>query len=182
MATKAERAVLLPESVYNRIVRIAKEEHSNIPWVTRQLLAKAMADLKGKPEWFYEIEEQIAGLRNETIVVERAKRKERTAMHLEGAEEQLLVEIKKQIEELRKEITEVREETRARLKEQKPKEQVGNRFVTRQLLVNALAEERKEPEMADRANRFDAIQRDLEWLRSEVQASRRQREKQEATG
>ena len=89
MATKVERTVLLPESVYNRIVRIAKEEHSNIPWVTRQLLAKAMADLKGKPEWFYEIEEQIEGLRNETLVVERAKRKGRTALHLEGAEEQL---------------------------------------------------------------------------------------------
>lgn len=182
MATKAERAVLLPESVYNRIVRIAKEEHSNIPWVTRQLLAKAMADLKGKPEWFYEIEEQIAGLRNETIVVERAKRKERTAMHLEGAEEQLLVELKKQIEELRKEITEVREETRARLKEQKPKEQVGNRFVTRQLLVNALAEERKEPDRPEKPDRFEEIQRDLEWLRSEVQASQKQREKQELTG
>ena len=182
MATKGERAVLLPESVYNRIVRIAKEEHSNIPWVTRQLLAKAMADLKGKPEWFYEIEEQIAGLRNETIVVERAKRKERTAMHLEGAEEQLLVELKKQIEELRKEITEVREETRARLKEQKPKEQVGNRFVTRQLLVNALAEERKEPDRPEKTDRFEEIQRDLEWLRSEVQASQRQREKQELTG
>lgn len=182
MATKAERAVLLPDSIYNRIVRIAKEEDSNIPWVTRQLLAKAMADLKGKPEWFYEIEEQIEGLRNETLVVERAKRKGRTALHLEGAEEQLLVELKKQIEGLRREIGEVREETKAKLKEQKPKEQVGNRFVTRQLLVNALAEERKEPEMADRANRFDAIQRDLEWLRSEVQASRRQREKQEATG
>ena len=182
MATKAERAVLLPDSIYNRIVRIAKEEDSNIPWVTRQLLAKAMADLKGKPEWFYEIEEQIEGLRNETLVVERAKRKGRTALHLEGAEEQLLEELKKQIEGLRREIGEVREETKAKLKEQKPKEQVGNRFVTRQLLVNALAEERKEPEMADRANRFDAIQRDLEWLRSEVQASRRQREKQEVTG
>ncbi|MBP9092082.1 hypothetical protein KBI23_13730 [bacterium] len=181
MATKLERTVLLPESVYNRIVRIAKEEHSNIPWVTRQLLAKAMADLKGKPEWFYEIEEQIAGLRNETIVVERAKAKrvERTEMHLEGAEEQLLVEIKKQIEELRREIGEVRAETKAKLKEQKPKEHVGNRFVTRQLLVNALAEERTGP---DRPDRFDEIQRDLEWLRSEVQASQRQREKQELTG
>ena len=182
MATKLERTVLLPESVYNRIVRIAKVEHSNIPWVTRQLLAKAMADLKGKPEWFYEIEEQIEGLRNETLVVQRAKRKERTEMHLEGAEEQLLVELKKQIEELRKEIEEVREETRAKLKEQKPKEQVGNRFVTRQLLVNALAEERKEPDRPERPDRFEEIQRDLEWLRSEVQASQRQREKQELTG
>lgn len=179
MATKLERTVLLPESVYNRIVRIAKEEHSNIPWVTRQLLAKAMADLKGKPEWFYEIEEQIAGLRNETIVVESAKRKERTAMHLEGAEEQLLGEIKKQIEELRKEITEVRAETKERLKEQKPKEHVGNRFATRHLLVNALAEERTVP---DRPDRYDEIQRDLEWLRSEVQASQKQREKQDLTG
>lgn len=179
MATKVERAVLLPESIYNRIVRIAREEDSNIPWVTRQLLAKALADLKGKPEWFYEIEEQIEGLRNETVVVERVKRKERTAMHLEGAEGQLLVEIKKQIEELRKEIGEVRAETKAKLKEQKPKEHVGNRFVTRQLLVNALAEERKEPDSADR---FDEIQRDLAWLRSEVQASQRQREKQELTG
>lgn len=182
MATKAERAVLLPESVYNRIVRIAKEEHSNIPWVTRQLLAKAMADLKGKPEWFYEIEEQIAGLRNETIVVERAKRVERTALHLDGTEEQLLVELKKQIEELRKEIGEVREETRARLKEQKPKERIGNRFATRHLLVNALAEERKEPDHPEKPDRFEEIQRDLEWLRSEVQASQRQREKQELTG
>lgn len=182
MATKLERTVLLPESVYNRIVRIAKEEHSNIPWVTRQLLAKAMADLKGKPEWFYEIEEQIAGLRNETIVVERAKRKERTAMHLEGAEEQLLGEIKNQIEGLRKEITEVRAETKERLKEQKPKEHVGNRFATRHLLVNALAEERKEPDRPEKPDRFEEIQRDLEWLRSEVQASQRQREKQELTG
>lgn len=182
MATKAERAVLLPDSIYNRIVRIAKEEDSNIPWVTRQLLAKAMADLKGKPEWFYEIEEQIEGLRNETLVVERAKRKGRTALHLEGAEEQLLEELKKQIEGLRREIGEVREETKAKLKEQKPKEQVGNRFVTRQLLVNALAEERKEPDRADRPDRLDEIQRDLEWLRSEVQASQKQREKQELTG
>ena len=184
MATKVERAVLLPESIYNRIVRIAREEDSNIPWVTRQLLAKALADLKGKPEWFYEIEEQIEGLRNETVVVERAKAKrvERTAMHLEGAEEQLLVEIKKQIEELRKEIGEVRAETKAKLKEQNPKGQVGNRFVTRQLLVNALAEERKEPDRPDSADRFDEIQRDLAWLRSEVQASQRQREKEEVTG
>lgn len=182
MATKVERTVLLPESVYNRIVRIAKEEHSNIPWVTRQLLAKAMADLKGKPEWFYEIEEQIEGLRNETLVVERAKRKGRTALHLEGAEEQLLVELKKQIEGLRREITEVREETRARLKEQKPKEHVGNRFATRHLLVNALAEERKEPDRPEKPDRFKEIQRDLEWLRSEVQAAQKQREKQEQTG
>ena len=179
MATKVERTVLLPESVYNRIVRIAKEEHSNIPWVTRQLLAKAMADLKGKPEWFYEIEEQIAGLRNETIVVERAKRVERTALHLDGTEEQLLVELKKQIEEVRKEIGEVREETRARLKEQKPKERIGNRFATRHLLVNALAEERTG---SDRPDRFEEIQRDLEWLRSEVQAAQKQSEKQEQTG
>lgn len=176
MATKLERTVLLPESVYNRIVRIAKEEHSNIPWVTRQLLAKAMADLKGKPEWFYEIEEQIAGLRNETIVVERAKRVERTALHLDGTEEQLLVELKKKIEELRKEIGEVREETRARLKEQKPKERIANRFATRHLLVNALAEERTGPD------RVDEIQRDVEWLRSEVQAAQKQSEKQEQTG
>jgi len=141
-----------------------------------------MADLKGKPEWFYEIEEQIEGLRNETLVVERAKRKGRTALHLEGAEEQLLEELKKQIEGLRREIGEVREETKAKLKEQKPKEQVGNRFVTRQLLVNALAEERKEPDRPEKPDRFEEIQRDLEWLRSEVQASQRQREKQELTG
>ena len=59
MATKAERAVLLPESIYNRIVRIAREEDSNIPWVTRQLLAKALADLKGKPEWLSFSEESV---------------------------------------------------------------------------------------------------------------------------
>jgi len=181
MATKVERTVVLPESVYNRIVRIAREEHSNIPWVTRQLLAKAMADLKGKPEWFYEIEEQIEGLRNETLVVERAKAKrvERTALHLDGTEEQLLEEIKKQIEGLRREIGEVREETRARLKEQKPKERIGNRFATRHLLANALAEESGMPDSSDR---FAEMQRDLEWLRSEVQAAQRQSAKQEVTG
>ena len=182
MATKAERAVVLPESIYNKIVRIAKEEDSNIPWVTRQLLAKAMADLKGKPEWFYEIEEQIEGLRNETLVVERAKVKKRTAMHLEGAEEQLLEEIKKQIEGLRREIGEVREETRARLKEQKPRERVSNRFATRHLLANALVEERGMADRADSSEKLAEMQRDLEWLRSEVQAAQRQSAKQGVTG
>ncbi len=176
MATKVERTVLLPESVYNKIVRIAKEEHSSIPWVTRQLLAKAMADLRGKPDWFYEIEEQIEGLRSETLVVESVKRKERKALHLEGAEGQLLEEIKTQIEGLRREIGEVREETRIRLREENSKEQIANRFLTRQRLIGALAEERTEPD------RIEEMQRDLEWLRSEVQAARKEREKQELTG
>lgn len=49
-------------------------------------------------------------------------------------------------------------------------------------MVNALAEERKEPDRPEKPDRFKEIQRDLEWLRSEVQAAQKQREKQEQTG
>jgi hypothetical protein len=94
MASKLERAVVLPESIYRQIWKLAEKEY-NIPMVTRQLLAKALADRKGKPDWFYELQEQIVALRNEVVVAQRPHGK---------SEELMLSELRNMIAELRKDV------------------------------------------------------------------------------
>lgn len=94
MATKAERTIVVPDSMYMKIYRMAEREHSNIPFVTRQLLVKALADEKNRPDWFFEMQREVVGLRNDVLSAQRKNEKQ----DLSG--EQLLLELKKQVAEL----------------------------------------------------------------------------------
>lgn len=97
MATKIERTVVVPDTIYTKIYRIAEREKNNIPFVTRQLLVKALAEEK-TPDWFFQMQGQITALRNELLSAQRAReQQERTA-------EQLLIDLQKQIAELKESL------------------------------------------------------------------------------
>lgn len=101
VATKIERTITVPESMYNKILKLAEEERSNVPFVTRQLLVKALADEgKNRPDWFYEIQSQIVALRNEVLVDQRPKKEEVVAGELLG-------QLQKQIATLTKAVSAV---------------------------------------------------------------------------
>lgn len=114
MATKVERTVVVPVSMYGQLLKLAESEHSNVPFVTRQLLAKALAELKSRPNWFYEIQDQILELREDVVGAQKLKEQQ----ELSG--EQLLLELKKQIAELTEAVSAVPEKTKAKMEEEKP--------------------------------------------------------------
>ncbi len=94
MATKLERTVIVPETVYAKIRRLAESEQTNIPFVTRQLLVMALAK-ESRPDWSYDIQREITGLRNDLLIAQRKKEQQ------ERSGEQLLMELQKQIAELK---------------------------------------------------------------------------------
>ncbi|CAN5189478.1 hypothetical protein BH11CYA1_BH11CYA1_48690 [soil metagenome] len=75
MATKLERTVIVPETVYVKIRRLAEKEQTNIPFVTRQLLVTALAS-ESRPDWFYDIQREVIGLRNDVMIAQRKKEKQ----------------------------------------------------------------------------------------------------------
>jgi len=94
MATKAERTIVVSDAIYMKIYRLAEKEQTNIPFVVRQLLVKGLADERNRPDWFYEMQREVVGLRNDVLAAQRKNEKQ----DLSG--EQLLLELKKQIAEL----------------------------------------------------------------------------------
>jgi len=94
MATKAERTIVVSDAIYTKIYRLAEKEQTNIPFVVRQLLVKGMADERSHPDWFFEMQREVVGLRNDVLAAQRKNEKQ----DLSG--EQLLLELKKQIAEL----------------------------------------------------------------------------------
>ena len=93
MATKLQRTVIVPDTVYAKIYKLAEKEQSNVPFVTRQLLVKALSEEK-RPDWLFEIQREIIGLRNDVVAFQRAAEKK------ERSGEELLLELQKQIADL----------------------------------------------------------------------------------
>lgn len=94
MATKAERTIVVSDAIYTKIYRLAEKEQTNMPFVVRQLLVKGLADERSHPDWFFEMQREIVGLRNDVLAAQRKNEKQ----DLSG--EQLLLELKQQIAEL----------------------------------------------------------------------------------
>ncbi|HIA54785.1 MAG TPA: hypothetical protein EYN91_22325 [Candidatus Melainabacteria bacterium] len=106
-----KQTVEVPESIYRQLLKLAYKEHSNVPFVARQILSQGLSEQKGHPDWFYELSRQITGLRNEVASAQRAN------AQLETNGEALVT---KQISELRKDIQDLlllHRETKAKLDE-----------------------------------------------------------------
>jgi len=116
MATKAERTIIVPDSMYLKIYKMAEKEQTNIPFVTRSLLVKALADERNRPDWFFEMQREVVGLRNDLLVAQRKKEKQ------DLAGEQLLLELKKQIADLTEALVVAPEKAKVEMEDKKAHE------------------------------------------------------------
>lgn len=151
MATKAERTIVVSDAIYMKIYRLAEKEQTNIPFVVRQLLVKGLADERNRPDWFYEMQREVVGLRNDVLAAQRKNEEQ------DLTEEQLLQGLKKQITELTrmmklKEALAVKPETLVKLELEE--EDDWHRREIRQMLWGKSpeidAEESEERELVDR--------------------------------
>ncbi|MFA6555273.1 MAG: hypothetical protein WCT03_02535 [Candidatus Obscuribacterales bacterium] len=113
MATKAERTIVVSDAIYMKIYRLAEKEQTNIPFVVRQLLVKGLADERTHPDWFFEMQREIVGLRNDVLAAQRKNEKQ----DLSG--EQLLLELKKQIAELKEALVVAPEKAKVESEDEK---------------------------------------------------------------
>ncbi|MFA6554823.1 MAG: hypothetical protein WCT03_00270 [Candidatus Obscuribacterales bacterium] len=113
MVTKAERTIIVPDTIYMKVYRLAENEQTNIPFVIRQLLVKALADERNRPDWFYEMQREVVGLRNDVLAAQRKNEKQ----DLSG--EQLLLELKQQIAELTAALAVAPEKTKVEIEDEK---------------------------------------------------------------
>jgi len=113
MATKAERTIVVSDAIYMKIYRLAEKEQTNIPFVVRQLLVKGLADERTHPDWFFEMQREVVGLRNDVLAGQRKNEKQ----DLSG--EQLLLELKQQIAELTAALTVAPEKTKVEIEDEK---------------------------------------------------------------
>lgn len=113
MATKAERTIVVPDTIYMKVYRLAEKEQTNIPFVIRQLLVKALADERNRPDWFYEMQREVVGLRNDVLAAQRKNEKQ----DLSG--EQLLLGLKQQIAELTAALAVAPEKAKVEIEDEK---------------------------------------------------------------